>query len=242
MYQILQRHIQEDMILSDVIMENPSLLLMLQFFEINDAISNKSIRQICKQKNINPSLLLLLANLYNGNIPIKEDFSFEDMDVTSIISFLKNAHEFYLTDKYPEIQKNIRNLHEKSTYNESMQIQQIELFFQQYFKEVMLHLRYEEEHAFPYFSQLVSSDSQMLIKDFSVNEYRDHHSDIETKLSDLKNLLVRHVSLESNFPLKRKIIKSVFELEKELKIHSQIEELILLPLLDHIENQICLNR
>ena len=71
---------------------------------------------------------------------------------------------------------------------------------------------------------------------FSVNEYREHHTDIETKLTDLKNLLLRHITIKDDLTIRRKFLYSLFELESDLQIHSQVEELILLPLVESIEN------
>jgi len=42
-------------------------------------------------------------------------------------------------------------------------------------------------------------------------------------------LLLKHVSIENNLPIKRKLLFALFELEYDLYIHSLIEETILIP-------------
>jgi regulator of cell morphogenesis and NO signaling len=177
-------------------------------------------------------VFLVFANLYNGFIPHRNDINSESFDIRAIIRFLRNTHQFYIRDKYPKIKQYIKQLYEKQSKTE---IERIDFFFNDYFDEVLEHLNYEDEVAFPYFCKLLDDDTEILDADFSVNEYREHHTDIETKLSDLKNLLIKHISLKGDFPLKRKIVKSLFELENDLTIHSTIEELILLPLVDELE-------
>jgi regulator of cell morphogenesis and NO signaling len=47
--------------------------------------------------------------------------------------------------------------------------------------------------------------------------------------------MLKHLSLDGDFILKRKILYALMELENDLYIHSQVEELVLLPLLEHLE-------
>jgi regulator of cell morphogenesis and NO signaling len=72
-------------------------------------------------------------------------------------------------------------------------------------------------------------------KRYSVSEYKDHHNDIEEKLNDLKSLLIKYLPLKNDQPIRRKLLFSLFELEYDLNIHSQIEELILIPLVSKME-------
>lgn len=71
----------------------------------------------------------------------------------------------------------------------------------------------------------------------SVIEYRNHHTDIETKLIDLKNLFLKHIKIKNELTIKRKFLNTLFGLEFDLKIHSIIEEKILIPLIEHIEKK-----
>jgi len=220
--------------MSTLINENPPLLLMLDFFEVDYAVGDRTIEKICKENNININVFLVICNLYNGFYPNKSDIKTSDMDISLIIKFLKNSHKFYKKDRYPEIKNYIHQLYINQSKTD---IGRIESFFNEYFEEVVEHLRYEDEIAFPYFCRLINSECDSSATKFSVNEYREHHSDIETKLSDLKTLLLKHVSLKDDFALRRKILYSLFELERDLNIHSTIEEMVLLPLVDEIETQ-----
>jgi len=234
MYQTHKTYIKPHMKMSDLINENPTLLLLMEYFEIDYTINNKTIDQICIENKVNLSVFLIFSNLYNGFQPDKEEINTTNLDVSIIIKFLKNSHSFYKNEKFPEISQYIKKLYDNQNPEE---IKRIENFFNNYFKEVLEHLNYEDEIAFPYFYQLISKETKSNKIEFSVNEYREHHTDIETKLSDLKNLLLKHISLRNDFHLKRKILNSLFELEYDLSTHSMIEEMILLPLVDEIEKR-----
>ncbi len=231
MYQTHKTYITGDMKMSDLITENPKLLLLLEHFEIDFAVSDKSIKHLCSENKIDLPVFLVFGNLYNGFFPDKQEIN-ALKDISTIIRFLKNSHRFYKHDKYPELNQFLKQLHEK---HKTEDIQLIEKFFNDYFEEVLEHLDYEESVVFPYICRLIEEGKITRNYNFSANEYRDHHTDIETKLADLKNLLLKHISLKNDFALRRKFLFSLFELEYDLNVHSLIEDKILLPLVGKFE-------
>lgn len=83
----------------------------------------------------------------------------------------------------------------------------LEKFFHEYFTEVIEHLDYEDNVAFPYFITLLNSDNDREKEEiYSSREYSEHHSDIELKLQDLKNLLLKYVRIEGDLDLRRRLI------------------------------------
>jgi len=233
MYQTHKTYIKPDMKMSDLINENYSLLLFLEYLEIDFAVGDKTVFQLCKENNIDQSVFLVISNLYNGFYPNKDEIYLID-DISIIIKLLKNSHRFYKDDKYPEIKEYLIKLNDKHNTDD---IILIERFFIDYFEEVLEHLAYEEQIAFPYFCQLLGKETIQKASKFSVREYKEHHSDIETKLTDLKNLLLKHITIKNDLTIRRKFLYCLFELEFELKIHSMIEEMILLPLITKVEKQ-----
>jgi regulator of cell morphogenesis and NO signaling len=231
MYQTHKTYITPDMRMSELIIENSSLLLLLEHFEVDFAVKDKTVEQLCSENKIDLPVFLVFGNLYNGFYPGENEINALN-DISAIIRFLKNSHRFYKHDKYPELKYFIGQLHEKHNTED---ILLIEKFFNEYFEEVLEHLDYEESVAFPYICRLIEERKIEKNNNFSANEYNDHHTDIETKLTDLKNLLLKHISLKNDFSLRRKFLFSLFELEFDLNIHSLIEEKILLPLVGKIE-------
>ena len=92
------------------------------------------------------------------------------------------------------------------------------------------HLDYEDNIAFPYFIKLLDENNANNALDlYSSKEYSEHHTDIELKLHDLKNLLLKYVNVNNDLDLRRKLFFALYELEYDLYIHSLIEETILIP-------------
>lgn len=230
MYQTHKTYLSPEQKLSGLIHENPGMLLLLEHLGIDFVVGDLSVSRLCEREGISLPLFMLLGNLYNGlsstNLSVSRD------DIPVIIRFLRSSHQYYKTDKYPEIIGYIRQLQEQTASHE---VKLIESFFLDYFNEVLEHLDYEESTAFPYFLSFTPNSNPTTNSNFSANEYREHHSDIETKLTDLKTLLLKHIRIPNQLSLRRKLLNSLFELESDLHVHAMVEENILMPLISELE-------
>jgi len=212
--------------MADLIDANPNLLLMLQHFDIDFRVSDMTVMQLCDSQGISENLFVSIANLYNG-FGTKGDQPFTRQDLLQVIDFLKRSHNYYRSDKYPQISSYIRQLQVSHSEKE---LRLLEKFFNEYFTEVLDHLDYEDNVAFPYFITLLDREKGVEeSKVYSSKEYSEHHTDIELKLQDLKNLLLKYVKIEGDLDLRRKLFFALYELGYDLYIHSLIEETILIP-------------
>lgn len=221
--------------IADIIIGNPYLLLMMEHLEINLEVREKTIEQICIESNINTDLFLTIANLFNGfkPTPLPE---YSQQNIQTIISYLENSHQYYLKEKYPQIRQYIEEINKINNHAEILMLGK---FFDKYFLEVSEHLDYEDDVVFPYVlnlsNLLLEKKSNNSLNTYSVTEYREHHDDIEEKLTDLKNLLIKYMPQKNDRQIRRKLLLCLFELEYDLNIHSQIEESILIPLVEKME-------
>lgn len=231
MYKSQRSYIAPETKMVDLIEENHSLLLFLQHFDVDLPVGNKTVGELCGEYNINLQAFLGIGNLYNGFYPTDRNM-IDAGSISSVLLFLKNSHHLYKENIYPELELYLHRIKDEET---SKDFQLIAKFFDDYISEVWEHFKYEDEIAFPYFNMLLNGGSGANVSTFSVKDYRSHHTDIETKLTDLKNLLLKHIKVKQDFNIKRKFLISLFELEFELMIHSDIEENILIPLIEKIE-------
>jgi regulator of cell morphogenesis and NO signaling len=234
MDQLHRSFIRPESKLALLLNENPFLILLLEYMEADFAVGEKSVSTLCKEYRIDLPSFLVIANLYNGFNPGKPEIDAIE-NISTIIRYLKNSHKYYKYSKYPEIKELISQLHDQD--NKEV-ILLTEKFFNDYFLEVQEHLTYEDEIVFPYMCRLMSGDTAGVGDNFSVREYRDHHSDIETKLADLKNLLLKHLTIKGKVETRRNILFSLFMLEADLLLHSRVEEMVLLPLAEKLEKSL----
>lgn len=226
--------ISKDTKMSDVILKNYLNILVLERFEIALGFNNKTVEELCKDV-INVEVFLTILSLYN-NSSYTTTSNFDNNDIQLIISFLKNSHKYYLEEKYPEISNNIKLMIQK---NSDPEIAMVNRFFEEYKNEVIEHINYENEISFPYILSLFDKKSEInnkKNKSYSVTDFKEHHDDIEDKLTDLKNLLIKYLPQKKDNIARRKILFDLFELEHDLRIHTKIEDTILIPLIERIEN------
>ena len=223
--------------IAEAIIHNPFLLLLLEHFEVQLPVHDLKIRQLCELNGINEELFIALAKLYNGSPSIPKLKPDAD-DALAIVKLLQASHSFYSNQIYPEIMELIEQM---NALNDHKEMKLVSLFFSDYFREVTDHLDYENQVFHPYVIHLVEQMNSENIdnqNDYSAIDYRDHHDDIEEKLIDLKNLLIRYLPVGNDQVVRRKLLFLLSELEFDLKIHSDIEELILIPLTMQLEKKL----
>ena len=224
--------------LSEVVSANPSLLLLLEHLEISLPLQERSLEQVASEYGIGVELFLTLVHLYSDP-GYSVDLLFTGSEVHAIIKYLRNSHRFYSEEVYPGITEVISRM---NLDGESGEIMMIEQFFAVYLAEVRNHFEYEEQTVFPYIIHLhdaiAGRDQAQGSNDYSVAEYRDHHDDIEEKLDDLRNLLIEYLPLREGQQVRRGLLFKLHELEHDLKIHSRIEEQILIPLVASMETRL----
>ncbi|MCX7986103.1 MAG: hemerythrin domain-containing protein [Bacteroidales bacterium] len=238
MFHFCDIQISPDTKVADLVLENPYLALMLEHFGIAFPLKEKTVVKLCTENGINVDLFISLASLFSGTSKeFTNNLVFEDIPV--ILQYLKNDHQYFTDEKYPQILALIREM--KSSSNQE-EIVLVEKFFNEYFAEVVEHLKYENEIVFPYVTRLYKAlhekNAAYADNGYSVEEYREHHDNIEEKLSDLKNLLIKYLPAKDDQSSRRRLLTHLFELESDLTIHSKIEDHVLVPLVAQMEKHV----
>jgi len=234
MYLVSKKYIVPETEVAEIIKNNPMLLLALENFGVTKFEKGITVSALCSKTGINVNFFTLVCNLHNG-FYIENAGNISAADLPIIIAYLKRSHEYYRSEKYPEILGFIRELRQSDNSNI---LQVIETYFNEYFEEVKEHIEYEERTAFPYFNALIENKIVSKKDNYSSTDYKEHHTDIETRLNDLKDLFIHHVHTTDKNRIRRKLLTSLSELEFELKVHSHIEDMILIPLTNKIEKKI----
>jgi regulator of cell morphogenesis and NO signaling len=242
MYQTSNIYLRPELKLSDVIANNPYLLLLLEHFGIEVPVHDKSLNQVCDHNGINIELFLTFANLYNG-VTYKPKDAFSYKDASTIVEYLKKSHKYYSEEIYPNILSTIKQMAEVNNYPEMALVPK---FFVDYFSEVTEHLEYENKVVYPYvlglFEQMNHVQQTSPRAQYSVVEYKEHHNDIEEKLNDLKSLLIKYLPQKDDRTIRRKLLFLLSELEYDLNIHSKIEDRILIPLVAEMESHLNISK
>lgn len=233
--------IQKDMKLADVIHHDHKLVPVINRFNIKLGFGDKSIEELCAEKNINHEFFLTIVNAYHDHkyFPKKHLQSFP---ASMLVNYLNKSHNDYLENKLPEIADLIKKLEQSKKLDQNTYLL-LKNFFSEYNNEFVQHIKREEEKVYPYVIMLekaigtgiVSDDLEKQMEDYSISDYEAEHENVEEKLYDLKNIIIKYLPELENDDLLFKILKALFELENDLNDHSRIEDLILVPKVEAME-------
>ena len=64
---------------------------------------------------------------------------------------------------------------------------------------------------------------------FNIDDYAQEHEDIEEKLYDIKNLIIKYIKPQDNYVIYFKILGQLAHLEDDINDHSEMENKVLIP-------------
>jgi regulator of cell morphogenesis and NO signaling len=233
--------IQKEIKLADVIHHDYNLIPVLNRFDIRLGFGDKTIEEICIEKNINIEFFLTILNAFHDRqfFPKKHLQSFP---AKLLIQYLNKSHLYYLEEKVPEIEFSIEQLKNNTDLSpETFTL--LKNFFEEYRNELTNHINNEEERVYPYVQKLEDAINSGKISDtliqemeeYSITDYEEDHDDIESKLYDLKNIIIKYLPSSENDNQYFNLLKELFMLESDLNEHSRIEDLILVPKVEAME-------
>lgn len=199
--------------------------MIINRFGIPLGFGDKSISEVCQTFGVNISLFLSICN---DDIDVKETPDNRPLLIRQLLMFLRNSHNYYRTLFLPEIKSKLHRLSEQYPSN----IQgALNLFFDQYEQEVLSHLETEEHDLFPHIEQILNESSKKKKGDLQI---REKHEDIEEKLSDLKNIIIKYIDMPQQDLNKIDLLDRLFHFQNDLNRHAKIEDRLLLPLVHQL--------
>ncbi len=234
--------ILENMKLADVILHDHTLVPIINRFGIHLGFGDDSIAEICLQKHLNIDFFVTILNAFHDTHYFPKE-QLRNFPAAMIIDYLQKAHQYFLEEKMPEISILIDKMADEYPLDITTS-NLISNFFTGYTSELRKHILREEEKVYPYVLQLEKAVSESRvdkklskqISDYPISEYEAEHENVEEKLYDLKNILIKYLPEPKNDRPGYQILRELFTLEKELNEHARIEDLILVPKVKAMED------
>lgn len=128
-----------------------------------------------------------------------------------------------------------RNLLEAIDCSGSDEISSLILkFYDEYVTEVRRHMEYENEVVFTYVENLISG---ILSNDYSIGDFARKHNHIESKLKELKDIIVRYYTRKNN-DLLYSFLFDIIHCAQDLDSHCSVEDHIFVPAVENLEMEI----
>lgn len=231
--------------LADVIHSDYKLIPIIGRFGVEFGFGNKTVAEICSENNINVWFFLEIVNSYHNHDYFPKE-QLQNFDVRLILGYLSNTHAYYLNEKVPEIQGYIEGMEQKATGGHIEKIKLLSNFFRDYKIELNDHLTKEDDKIFPYIMALQNAFERNNTPDELIDKiihepierYERNHDNLEIKLSDLKNLIIKFLPPVLCKELCQRLLVELFRLESDLEDHARIEDKVLIPKVKFIEEKL----
>lgn len=235
--------ISGEMKMADLVMLDIQMLSLIQRLNIPLGFRDKTIKEVCAENDVNETFFVQLANACHDAdyIPKEQQLTFP---AECMIRYLQSTHKDFLTFRIPSIEKQIEELEALADSPASTEL--LLRFFREYINEFQMHLDLEERTVFPYtlcLSQCINqkkmtTEFESRFASYNIDRYMHEHNDIEEKLYDLKNILIKYMPPPVDSRKYSTLIHDLFHLEKELNDHTDLENKVLSPLVRLMEKEL----
>lgn len=211
--------------MSDLICDNYPMLHVLTRFSIDLGFKDQTIEETCIANGVDVTTFLAVVNLLIAENRV--GINYKAISLGALIDYLSNSHKYFTEFKLPKIRK---RLQEAIQDNDSLSMAVIN-YYDEYIAEVNRHMRYEEGIVFKYVDDLLKGQSTV---GFNIGMFSDHHESMDSKLTELKNIIIKYYPSPSTNELSS-VLFEIFACESDLLSHSEIEDYLLIPAIRHLE-------
>lgn len=200
--------------MADMIASNYDLILMLPRFGITLGFGEKTVKDVCREANVDENLFLTVCNIYSFDDFQPDDEEVARLEKHQIVEHLQASHRYYLDERLPHLQRHLDRVAEGAGNNSGEVLRH---YFDDYRHEVEEHVRHEEKN-------LSSLESTL----HNANHMKSHDN-IKDRLNDLTQIIYKYVPGKRLTEEMMELVFDILQLSRDIEKHAQIEELLLAP-------------
>lgn len=216
--------------LCEVIVDEPSVVPVINRFDIVLGVGDRTIKSICKEKGINTSFFITILNAF-----IHESFFLENVtgafNAGDVVDYLRKTNNSYLRNQLPNIERHFAALISRSDSNNNLPL----LF--NFYREVKTEIERRIDSDNQWFDAIISAEQSNSEVSVAGNAVQAESDSIEDKLSDLINMFVIHLRGDYDRNLCHAVLFAVISLEKDICQNNRIRNRVLRPLVDALNSR-----
>ncbi len=216
--------------LCEVIVDEPSVVPVINRFDIVLGVGDRTIKSICKEKGIDTSFFITILNAF-----IHESFFLENLtgafNAGDVVDYLRKTNNSYLRNQLPNIERHFAALISRSDSNNNLPL----LF--NFYREVKTEIERRIDSDNQWFDAIISAEQSDSEVSIAGNAIQAESDSIEDKLSDLINMFVIHLRGDYDRNLCHAVLFAVISLEKDICQNNRIRNRVLRPLVDALNSR-----
>lgn len=218
--------------IADVLQEYNVLLPLMPRFGITLGFGECTCEEVCRNHCIPLPLFLLICRVYTDEGFVPDADEIRSCPIDNLLQYLKASHADYQDYRIVHIAKHLDEI--SQDWDKKYKALIIN-FFTDYKNELTEHFRYEETIVFPYLDDLI--DHRSFGRRYKISAYKKNHSNIEDKLHDFTNLLMKYIPRDVAQSECVDMLLDMFAFAEDVKKHTRIEDKILIPYMQMLENE-----
>ena len=219
-----------EMTVADLIDIDYGLLQVISRMGLDLKYAGLPVSEACRKCGIDPDTFILICNVYSfpDHVPSSDELA--RRDIQGIIAYLHSSHLYYMGQALRVLENSFDKL--VAPFDER-QKKVVLKFFTDYKEELDKHFAYEEEVVFPYIQALMRDGVRN--SEYSIEQFEEHHENVEEKLEDMKNIVMKYLPGECSNDLRIMVLLSIYHLQDDLRRHTYVENNILVPIVGGLE-------
>jgi iron-sulfur cluster repair protein YtfE (RIC family) len=218
--------VNTDTKLCDIVINDPSIVTVLNRFDIALGVGDKTVAKICQEKNLDKDFFTTILNTYINEEYFPEKI-LSSFSAKKIIDYLNKTNSYYEQFQIPNIESHFHLLISKSdTQNSNLEL--LRAFFFEVKHELLMRIADDRTRWFP--EVIAQEKNSELTSDTPVCEFNEGPDSIEDKINDLINMFVIHLTGDYDLNLGHAVLFAIFSLKKDIKQNNRIRNRILRPI------------
>lgn len=205
--------------MADMVASNYDLILMLPRFGIPLGFGDKSVKEVCRDCDVDENFFLMVCNIYTFDDYRPDDDEVSRIENRLVVEHLQASHRYYIEERLPHLQHHLDHIAD-SAGEQSAAI--LKKYFVDYCREVRDHVRREEKN-------LDAMLESLRVGERVSDHFQRSHDNIKDKLSDLTQIIYKYIPGERLNEEMMELVFDIMQLSRDLEKHAEIEELLLLP-------------
>lgn len=215
--------------MSDLICDNYTLLQVLSRFDLSLGFGDGTVQEVCRENGVDCRTFLAVVNfMIEGSDRMEDDVT--DISMPSLMSYLKQAHHYFLDFCLPTIRRKLVDAIDCSSDVTFLILK----FFDQYAGEVRKHMNYEDMNVFTYVEDLMAGRET---KGYRIKQFARRHDQIDATLSELKNIIIKYYPANGNNHLLNAVLFDIFSCQQDLASHCRVEDYLFVPAVLRLEKE-----
>jgi regulator of cell morphogenesis and NO signaling len=230
--------------IEEIISQNIKAAKIFEYFGLDFCKSKKkTIESVCFENGLKISEVI--KKLENIDYFNKASIHYDNWDLDFLTDFIVNNHHRYIYNSIPSIEQYLYKVKSKKG-DKYPELTVIDTLFSELKNEILIHLAKEEKMLFPYFKKLsyaMKNSEEISVPPFgSVNNpikvMEAEHINADSIIKQIRRLTKDFTPPEDECTTFKLLYYELKEFNKDLEIHIYLENNVLFPVANKIENKI----